>query len=198
MDIRLSRLNIRNAALLLALLVFASGCEKVLVLAGTIEGDGVTPLSGHDAQSWSPRIWIVEDDWHRVFMSVRVNEDRLLFFARTRSDPSATPPGVWWTAGAYPMTLEVETDCDSSVQYFDNPGNSFGNNFLRPDLPDIYPHSPETEAPGLAAILKIENCAYSDIELTIVVLDPSGEPAREHRLTIEVEQVDWYYNPLIP
>ena len=96
------------------------------------------------------------------------------------------------------MMLEVLAECDSVVQYFDNPANSFGNNFLKADYPEIYPHSPETEAPGLSAILTVEDCVGPEIGVAVTVLDESGEPARQHDLTIEVEQVDWYFNPLFP
>ncbi len=96
------------------------------------------------------------------------------------------------------MTLEVSAECDSEVQYFDNPSNSYANNFFNPGRPDIYPYSPVTEAPGLSAILTVEDCVGPDIGVAITVLDESGAPAREHQLTIQIEQVDWYYNPLFP
>lgn len=62
------------------------------------------------------------------------------------------------------MTLDVTTECDSGVQYFDNPANSFGNNFLKAENPEIYPHSPETNALGFSAILTVEDnlCGSSE------------------------------------
>ena len=96
------------------------------------------------------------------------------------------------------MQLDVTTECDFRVRHFDNPGNSFANNFLKAENPEIYPHSPETEAPGRSAILEVPNCVGEGISMTIFVLDESGEPAREHPVAIQVEQVDWYYNPLFP
>ena len=182
----------------LFLLIFVTGCEKVPVLEARAQGKGLTPIPAYQVPGKSPQYWTIEDDWHRVFMAAGARPERLLFFVRTHDDPSSSPPGTWWLEGARPMTLDVTTECDYAVQYFENPGNSFGNNFLKAESPETYPHSPETEAPGFSAILTVEDCVGPNIVVSINVLDESGELAREHQLTIQVEQVDWYYNPLFP
>ncbi len=95
------------------------------------------------------------------------------------------------------MTVEAATDCVFNVQYFDNPGNSFANNYLKYYAPEIFPHSPEIAAPGLAAILEVQDCIGGSVDVAISVHDESGVPARQHGLTVQIEQVDWYYNPLL-
>lgn len=188
----------RNITLAFLLILSVTACEKVPVVEAKIDGDGLTPLTMYQNPGDPPREWTIEDDWHRVFMAVRVGPERLYFYVRTHAEPSTTPPSMWWSKGAHLMTLGVSTDCNSSLQYFDNPANSFANNFLKVLYPEVYPHSPETGEPDLAAILIVEDCLDSDIEVLITVIDDLGEPAREHRLTIRAVQVDWYYNPQIP
>lgn len=161
-----------------------------------IEGEGLTPLTVYQEPGEPLREWTIEDDWHRLFIAVHVGPERLRFYARVQDEPSTTPPAMWWSEGAHLIRLGVSTDCASSLQYFDNPANSFANNFLKAQHPEVYLHSPETGAPDLAAILMVEDCLESDIEVLVTVIGDLGEAAREHRLTIRAEQVDWYYNPL--
>lgn len=193
-----SQSGMSKSSSIIFLLVLLTACEKVPVLEAQVRGEGLAPIIEYQAPNESPKHWYIEDDWHRLFMAARASPDRLLFFIRTHDEPSASPPSVWWLEGARRMTLKVTTDCDSGVQYFDNPGNSFGNNFLKADYPEIYPHSPEGKAPGFSAIVTVEDCVGPIIDLSITVLDESGEPARRHELKVRVEQVDWYYNPLFP
>ncbi len=188
----------RNVFFALPIVLYVTACERVPVVATQIEGDGLTPLTEFQAPGDPARDWAIEDDWHRLYVAARAGPERLRIYVRTQTEPSTTSPMKWWSKGAHPMRLGVSTDCNSRLQYFDSPGNSYANNFLKALNPEIHPHSPESGAPGLAAILTLENCIDSDIEVRITVIDDSGEPAREHQLAIRAEQVDWYYNPLFP
>ncbi len=183
-----------RTTLCLVLLLLVAACEKVPILKAQVQGEGLAEVTDY-RRGW-PQHWATADDWHRLFVAARARPGRLSLFVRTHDDPSKTPPDTWMGEGARRMTLEVSAGCDSAVQYFDNPSNSYANNFFHPGRPDIYPYSPVTEAPGLSAILTVEDCVGPDIGVAITVLDESGAPAREHQLTIRIEQVDWYYNPL--
>lgn len=167
-------------------------------MQATVEADGLVALTAYQKTGFATQKWVIEDDWHRLFLAAAAGPDRFRFFVRTQSDPSATAPEVWWLEGAYLMLVTATTDCDSALQYFDNPGNSYGNNFLKARYPENYPFSPETDPPGYAAILTVDYCADADIEVLITVLDNAGKPAREHQLSIRTTEVDWYYNPLFP
>ena len=181
----------------LAPIVLLAACERAPVMEARLEGEGIVAL--YEERNGPPTHWVIEDDWHSVFMMVRAGPERLRLFVRTYDDSTAARPDVWWSEGARPMKLDVTTVCDFEVTYFNEPGNSFAINFLKAGNPEIYPYySPETQIPGLSAILEVPDCVGADIRISISVLDESGEPARKHPLSIQVEQVDWYYNPLFP
>jgi hypothetical protein len=179
------------------LLVVAS-CEKVPVLEARVEGEGIVALTEYETHGTWPQYWSAEDDWHSLFLAARARPDRLYLFVRTDNEPAQALPAVWTSAEKRPVLLGITTECVYDVQYFDNPGNSFLNNFLQPEYPETYPHSPPTEAPGLSAILTVEDCVGPTINVSIAVLDESKAPARTHSLTIRIVPVDWYYNPLFP
>ena len=183
---------------LVPVLLVVAGCEKVPVVEARVEGEGIVALTEHKEHLTWPQYWNTADDWHNVFFAARAGPDRLRLFVRTDNEPAQALPAVWTSAETRPVLLDVTTECAYELQYFDNPANSFGNNFLRPESPDIYPHSPEISPPGHSAIVTVEDCVGPTIDVSIAVLDESNAPARRHRLTIHVVQVDWYYNPLFP
>ncbi len=179
-------------------LLVVVGCEKVPVLEARVEGEGIVALTDYETHGTWPQYWNTEDEWHSVFLAARARPERLHFFVRTDNEPAQALPAVWSSADTRLFLLDVSTVCAFGVQYFDNPGNSYLNNFLKPENPEIYPHSPEVSGPGKSAIITVEDCAGPIIDISIFVLDESNAPARKHSLAVHVVQVDWYYNPLFP
>ncbi len=190
--------KMRRILVTLILGVSITACEKVRVYEARVEGAGLTPFTEYQEPGTPIEEWTIERDGYRVFMSAQARRGPLRLYVRTQTDPATTDPAVFWSEGTLPFRMDVAADCETSLQYFDNPANSYANNFLKSEYPDTYPHSPETEAPGLSAILATEACTDTEIGVRISVLDDAGEPLREHTLTILIEQVDWYYNPLWP
>ena len=188
----------RNITLPLLALLCVTACERVPIFEARIEGEGVTPDTEYLRPGEPPRLWTIEDDWHRLLMAVRFEPERLSFFVATRAKPSKTTPGIKGWEATHLLKVGVSTDCSSETQYFDNPANSFANNFLKARYPEVYAHSPETGEPDLVAIMTIENCMHPEFGLLITVIDDLGEPARLHRLKIRTEQVDWHYSLLFP
>ncbi len=178
--------------------VSITACERVPVYEIRIEGAGLTPFTEYQEPGIPTREWTLERDDYRLYLSARARYGPLLLYVRTQTDPATTDPAVFWSEGALPFRMEVAADCERSLQYFDNPANSYMNNFLSASHPEIYPHSPETDAPGLAAILAAEACTNTDIGVRISVLDDADALLREHALTIRIEQVDWQINVLWP
>jgi len=84
----------RNITLAIVILSFVTACERVPVVDARIEGEGLTPLTVNLNPGEAPREWMIEDDWHRLFMALRVGPGRLLFYVRTYAEPSTTPPSV--------------------------------------------------------------------------------------------------------
>ena len=187
-----------NMFLVLMGFFLTTACERVPIVEARLQGEGLVVLDDAQDPDKAPRFWYIEDDWHRLFLAVSPGRGQLHFYVRSHDDPSASDPAKWWAEGAHPLLLDASTSCESSVQYFDNPNNSFLNNFSKSHYPEIYPFSPETEAPGFAVILEAKDCIGQDIDMLVSVLDESGEHAREHRLTLWLERVDWDYYIAIP
>ena len=194
-----SEFRLRNKIFaLVPVLLVVAGCEKVPVLEARVEGEGIIALTEYKRHGTWPQYWNTEDDWHSVFLAARARPDRTHFFVRSDNEPAQALPAVWTLAETRPILLDITTECAYDVQYFDNPANSFLNNFLKPENPDVYQHSPEISPPGQSAIVTVEDCVGQTLDVSIVVVDESNAPAREHSLTIHVVQVDWYYNSLFP